>query len=70
MLRALALDNSHDAGNIGSLVQNFSDDSLDRLGANMGTSPTWVFVNAQPSKPLVNLLRQNFIPWHQLNVPW
>ncbi len=27
-------------------------------------------LDARPSGPLVNLLQQNRIPWHQLNVPW
>ena len=40
------------------------------LGANSGISPTWIFVNARPSRPLINLMRQNRIPWHQLKVPW
>jgi hypothetical protein len=40
------------------------------VGANLGTSPTWIYVNARPSGPLVNLMQQNRIPWHQLNVPW
>ena len=40
------------------------------FGANSGISPTWIFVNARPSGPLVNLMQQNRIPWHQLKVPW
>jgi hypothetical protein len=39
------------------------------ISANYGTSPTWIFVNAKPSRPLVNLMQQNRIPWHQLHVP-
>lgn len=39
------------------------------FGANSGTMPTWIFVNAQPSRPLLNLLQQSRIPWHQLHVP-
>jgi hypothetical protein len=40
------------------------------FGANSEISPTWIFVNARPSGPLVNLMQQNRIPWHQLKVPW
>jgi len=40
------------------------------IGTNFGTSPTWIFVNSQPSRPLINLLRENHILWHQLNIPW
>jgi hypothetical protein len=40
------------------------------FSANSGISPTWIFVNARPSRPLVNLMQQNRIPWHQLKVPW
>jgi hypothetical protein len=40
------------------------------FGANSGTPTTWIFVNARPSGPLVNLMQQNRIPWHQLKVPW
>jgi len=40
------------------------------FGANSGISPTWIFVNARPSGPLVNLMQQNRIPWHQLKIPW
>jgi hypothetical protein len=35
---------------------------------NMEPKPTWIFVNARPSRGLLNLLGQNHIPWHQLNV--
>ncbi len=36
--------------------------------ANMDSKPMWIFVNARPSSGLLNLLRQNNIPFHQLNV--
>jgi hypothetical protein len=38
------------------------------IGASLGTPPTWVFVNARPSGPLMDLLQQKSIFWHQLHI--
>jgi hypothetical protein len=38
------------------------------FGAKSGISPTWIFVNALPSRPLINLMRQNRIPWQQFHI--
>jgi len=40
------------------------------MGTDSGVPPTWIFVNARPSTPLMQLMRENRIPWHQLYVPW
>ena len=40
------------------------------FGTNSGIFPTWIFVNARPSNPLINLMQQNNIPWHELHVPY
>jgi hypothetical protein len=35
--------------------------------ATMGVKPTWIFVNSNPSKPLIELLSNAGIPWHVLH---
>jgi RHS repeat-associated protein len=36
---------------------------------DMSPKPTWILVNARPSRGFLNLLREQGIPWHQLHVP-
>jgi hypothetical protein len=38
--------------------------------ASMTPKPTWILVNARPSRGLLNLLQEEGIPWHELHVPW
>jgi hypothetical protein len=37
--------------------------------ASMTPKPTWILVNARPSRGLLNLLQEEGIPWHEIHIP-